>query len=464
VVFFLIGMGSFQSTHTQVAPVYDDVAFVDSKGNLNTYDTPWYPTPQAPNHSYVWVKLKGKERKTKIVFDPQWSVYMLKREIVRQVIAPEIERRREGAKMHQRQRASSVSQNGVPSESRSEHSVSSRAHDYENSRSSLPEDTEDLKKEKASDKSHTAEEEQVEKDKQLGLPRAETLRLENRYFGDKLQNNVLKLSVALEAIGPQGTYAPDNDNALIIASHPDVDKEPDVPDRRTENPYANIEMTRVGAKAQSLREEESQPVVLHTGQPTTPTEEGELQKVPSEQTGEEVPEESDDAKLEAEKALLLKRKPEEMFIRDFSPPQNPTALCLWVLERLALWVGYSYVIWAGVKLDDVDCNWPMARWLFISGVVNLVLILLYFKTRLIAEYRKRGHPQDRVGLYVMWLICWLGLISVFNIAWQIVGSVYIAQSDTTQCDDELYTTTFWYVIAQWIVITLETCLAMVHYM
>jgi len=447
-------MGSFQSIATRSAPLYDEVAFVDGKGK-NTTDTPWYPTPGATNQPYVWVKLKGKDKKAKIGFDPKASVYTLKREIVKQLIAPEIKRRRGSVSG----RRPSISQNGVPSESRSElrreNSVSSKAQDYENSKSSLPEESSDVKKEKATDAHHTPEEEQAEQDRKMGLPRPEILVLENRYFGQKLTNNTLKLEVALADIGPKGVYSPDNDNALIIASHPDLDKEPDVPETHTQNPYANIEMTRVGDKAHS-KEDENRPVVLHT-QPAQTGPASEQAKQEEGVTGEQSAESPDD-KLDAEKSLLMHPRPEEMFIRDFSPPQSNCGLCLWILERLIFWVGYAYIVWAGVKLDDVTCNYKLAKWLLVAGVMNLTLLAFYFLSRLIAEYRKRGHPQERLGHHVICLICFLGLLSCFNLAWQIVGSVYIANSNTDKCFDELYTTSFWYIIAQWIVMVLQACM------
>jgi len=147
-----------------------------------------------------------------------------------------------------------------------------------------------------------------------------------------------------------------------------------------------------------------------------------------------------------------------MFIRDFAPPQSNSGLCLWILERLIFWVGYSYIVWAGVKLDDVTCNYDLANWLLVAGVMNLALLAFYFISRLVAEYRKRGHPTAKLGHHVVCLICFLGLLSCFNLAWQIVGSVYIANSNTDKCFDELYTTSFWYIIAQWIVMVLQACM------
>jgi len=405
------------------------------------------------------------------MFHPSWNVYTLKREIVKQLLDPILSSRE---------------------------STRTTETDEEKKELEEDEDEEDVK---------------LESEAQSNLPRPEILTLENKWFGHRLQNNREKLKEALAEI-VDGIVSQDNENALLLASHPDIPV-PDhaIKEQRIQNPYEDIDLELapidtssamqkiIDAAASLLNEYEQEqkglPVVrIDPKLKELEDQEKEKKKKEEEEKKRKEQEEKDRIQREKEKRMLdaqsraeeekkrreaeeaarakerededksrlaQKRATIESFIDTFAPPTE-LLFIVWVIVLIGLWIGHAYTIWAGWKLGSIDCNSPMGDWLVVAGVFNLANMCLFLILSLKAEWHKfSSNFEDGVGSIFKGIEWTLYLFLTFTIAWMCYGTALAAESNKGGCSLELYDTTVGYVITCWVLLVVQALWVTVRY-
>jgi len=126
-----------------------------------------------------------------------------------------------------------------------------------------------------------------------------------------------------------------------------------------------------------------------------------------------------------------------------------------IFEYIVILGGCGYILYVGsVKLHS-GCSHRIAIWLIVEGAVVIFAKLFWL---VVAIATKNIYAEVAFHRLPKGLVCPICIYVSFLFAWFIVGHVWVYKSHWNDCDQLLYFTGFWFIIAVWIFGCVNSCL------